>query len=117
MGQLGGMGGFTGTLQTGHQDDRGVGLQVQLGMLHPHQLHHLVMDNFHQKLAGRDGGHHLLADGLFLYIVRQLLGYLVTYIGLQQCLPDLLDGFGDIDFSDMPLPLQHLEGAIQFGCK
>ena len=52
---------FTGTLQTGHQDDCRATLQIQIGCRSSHQFSQLVMHDLDHQLAGLNGCKHVLS--------------------------------------------------------
>ena len=67
------------------------------------------MDYLHHHLLRLDSCKDILADGLLLYVVAELLGYLVTYIGIQEGPADFLQGLGNIYFGDFAFTFEYLE--------
>ena len=70
-----------------------------------HDLHHHLL-----RLHGRENAR---ADGLVFHLVAEILGYFVAYIGIQEGLADVLDGFRNIDFGDLAFTLEYLERPFQ----
>ena len=72
--QLAGGRRLTGTLQAGHENDgRRLRGKLQLGRVFAQDLDQFVAHNLDDLLAGRERGHHLLADRLRPDVVDQLL--------------------------------------------
>ena len=72
--QLAGGGGLTGTLQAGHQhDSRWLRGELQLGGVAAQNLDQFIAQNLDDLFGGRKRGRHLLADGLLLDVIDQLL--------------------------------------------
>ena len=84
VGEFAGESGFTGTLQTRHQDDGGVALDAECGFLAAHELGQLVVDDLDHQLAGVDGIDHVLAQSLGLDVIDEFLGDGVADIGVNQ---------------------------------
>ena len=65
-----------------------------------HYLHHHLLRLDCRKDVG--------AYGLFLYVVTELLRYLIAYVGVEQGSTHLLKGFGYINFGDFAFTFQIL---------
>ena len=113
QGELAGEGRLTGTIEAGDEDDRGAALDVDILRLAAHEGGQFVVDDLDHHLLRLHGRQHVLAHRLVLDRVAELLGHLVAHIGVQEGLPDVLDGFGDVDFGDFPLTFQYLERPFQ----
>ena len=111
--QLAGEGGFTGAVKTGYQHYAGIALDVNFLRGGAHEFRELVVHDLHHHLLGLHGREHVGADGLVLYAGGKVLGHLITYVGIQEGLADVLDGFGYIDFGDFSFTLQYLERPFQ----
>ena len=111
--QLATEGGFTGTVEAGHQHDAGVALDVDVGGVAAHEFRQLVVDDLDHHLLRPDGLEHVLADGLLLDLVAETLGDLITDIGVKECLAHVLHRLGDIDFRDAALALDQAERVFQ----
>ena len=71
------------------------------------------MDDLDHHLLRLDRGEDVLSHRLGLHPVAELLGHLVAYVGVEQGPADVLQGFGDIDVSDLSFSLQYLEGTLK----
>ena len=112
QGQLGRVGGFTGALQTRHENDGGGNFEVEFDGLAPHEGGHLVVHQLNHHLPRRHGSKHVHAQGFFFDGVGKLLGYLETDVGIQQSPAHLFERLGHIDFGNSALPFKDLEGPI-----
>ncbi len=112
-GQFAGEGGLTGTVQTGHEHHGGIPLDVDVLRLGAHEIREFVVHDLHHHLLRLHGREHIGADGLVLHPVAEILRHLVTDIGIQEGLADVLDGFRDVDFGDLAFTLQYLERPFQ----
>ena len=106
VGEFSGESGFTGTLQTRHQDDGRVALDAERGFLSAHELCQLVMDDFHHQLARVDGIDDVLAHSLGLDVVDKLLGDRIAHVGVNERTAHFLKGRCYIDFGDAALSFQ-----------
>ena len=109
VGQLASEGRLTRTLKTGHQDDSRTALELQLYSLAAHQFRQFVVHYLHHQLTGLDGCEHIHTHCLLLHGVREVLGYLIVHVGIEQCPTHVLQSFGNIDLSDFSLTFQYLE--------
>ena len=107
--QLGGEGGLTRTLQTGHEDDCGVAFEVYLGGLAAHEGCQFVVCDLDHELSGTNGCHDVHTECFLLDLVGKLLGGLVVDIGLEEGFTDIFDRFGNIDFGDTTLTFEDLK--------
>ena len=73
-----------------------------------------IIDDFHHLLGRGQGGHHLLADGLFANVLDQFLDNIEVNVGLKQRYTNLAERLADIFFGDGALAAQIFEGALQF---
>ena len=84
-GQLGGHGGFTGTLQTTqHVNGRNATGPSQLGVAAAHQLRHFLIDDFNDLLTGGQGGENLLSYTLLGNLFNEILGNSVVDVSFQK---------------------------------
>ena len=113
VGELGGERGLTGSVQTGHQHDAGLALDIDVSVLAAHELGQFVVDDLDHHLLRLDRGEDVLSHRLGLDPVAEILGNLVTYIGVEQGPADVLQGLGDIDIGNLPFALQYLEGTFK----
>ena len=85
FGQFADRGGFTGTLQTRHQDDgRRRHIEVQIDHLGTHHRREFIVDDFNQGLAGSQAGEYFLADRARLDALDQGHYHRQGDIGLEQ---------------------------------
>ena len=83
--QLAGGGGLTGTLQAGHEDDsRRLRSKLDFGSVVAQDRDQFIAKNLDDLLGRRERGHHLLADGLLLDVIDELLYDLEVDVGLEQ---------------------------------
>ena len=112
LGQLGGGGGFTRTLQTGHQDDRRrLGREVDVGHALAHGGGEFSVDDAHQDLARREGAHHLFAQGLGLDAGDEVAHHRQGHVGLKQGHAHLAQHLGHVVFGDAGLAAQGFDNA------
>ncbi len=106
---------LTGTLQSGHQDDRRrLRCKFQLGGIFAEGFDQFVADDLDDLLAGRERRHHLLPDRLGLNVVDQVLDDFEVDVGFQQRQTDLFQRLGNVFFGEDGLSAKGLEGALQF---
>ncbi len=80
-----------------------------------HQVDQCIQHDLHHEFARLDGFEDIpLPEGFILDLVCKLLRNFVVDISTYQCPPDLLDGLGDVEFSEPPLPFDILEGQLHF---
>ena len=109
VGELAAEGGLSGTLQTGHEDDGWLLVEVQVYGLTAHELSEFVVHELHHELSRLDGCEHVHAEGFFLHGVGEGLGHLVVHVGVEECAAHVLEGFGHIDFGYLAFALEYLE--------
>ena len=107
--QLGGMGGLTRTLQTCHQDDRRISIDVDVFGSSAHQLNQFVVGDFHHHLAGGDGLQHIHTQRFGFHLVGKFFRNLVTDVRIQKCFTHLLHGFRHVDIRNFSLSFQDFE--------
>ena len=107
------MGSLTRTLQTCHQDDGGIGLQVQINGLAAHQLCQFVVNDLDHQLTRLDGCKHVHAQSLLLHLVGEVLGNLIVYVGIEQRTTHVLESLCNIDFGDLAFTLEDFERALK----
>ena len=112
-GQLGAKGGFTGTVEARHQHNAGVTLDIDVLGGGTHEGGQLVVGNLHHHLLGLHGCEHTGAYSLVLHLVAEVLGHLVTYVGVQQGLADVLDGFRHVNLGNLSFSLQDFKRPLQ----
>ena len=114
-GQLGDVGGFTGTLQTHEHDDRGrtVG-HVHTALASAHQVAQLVVDDLNDLLCRGQALQNIRADGLFGDRFDEVLDHLEVDVGFQQGKSDFPHGLLNVIFVQATLGAQLFEGIIQF---
>ena len=103
LGDLGAGGGLARSLQA-HEHDRhgrrrGDVYRLGIGAQHGDQL---VVHDLDHHLAGRDGLHDLLADGLSFYFVRERAHDIERHVGFEQCATHLTHGLRDIGLTQRP---------------
>jgi hypothetical protein len=113
VGQFPGECRLTGTVETGHQDDGGMSLELQFGGLSSHQCGELVVDDFDHELSRLDARQHVLSQCFLLHRVGKRLGHFVVDVGVEEGAAHLLEGFRHIDFGDAALALQYLERPLK----
>ena len=109
VGEFAGESGFTGTLQTRHQDDGGIALDAEGGFFAAHEFGQLVVDDLDHQLAGVNGVDHVLAHSFGLDVIDEFLGDGVADIGVNQRSAHFFQGGCYIDFGDAALSFQDLE--------
>ena len=106
-GKLGNTGGFTGALQTGHQNHRRrLGGQIEPFIGRAHELDQLIIDNLNQHLSGRQTLGHCLAERLFADILNKLTHHRQRHIRFQQRHAHGAQGVLNIVFAQTTLTAQ-----------
>ena len=114
VGQLGGVGGFTGALQAAHHDDgRRVGGHFQPLLAAAHQAGQLLVDDFDDHLGGGEALHHLAAHGAVGDFLGELFGHLVVDIGFQQGQAHFPHGFLYVRLGELALAAQLFKGIAK----
>ena len=103
-GELTGGGGFTRTLQAGHQHHgRGHGGQVEAAVLRAHQLGERLVDHADKGLAGREAADYFVADGAFFHAGHKVFHHRQCHVGFQQRHAHFAQGFFDVVFGEARL--------------
>ena len=113
VGELAGEGGLTGTLQAGDEDDGRSAVEIDVRGRTAHEQGKFVTDYLGHHLPRLDGGQHVGAEGLLLYLVGEGLGYLIVHVGVDERAAYLLERFGNVDFGNPSFALQYLERPLQ----
>ena len=71
------------------------------------------MHDFHHELAGLHACEHVLAQGLLLDGVGELLGYFIVDVGVEQGAAHVFEGFGHVDFGDAAFTFQYFERPFE----
>ncbi len=111
--QLAREGRLTRTLQTGDQHHGGRAFELDVGCRATHELSQLVAHDLGHHLTRLDGLQHILTHCLLLYLGGKVLGYLIVYVGIEQCLAYILQRFRYIDFGDFAFTFQNLKRPFQ----
>ncbi len=111
--ELGGAGRLARTLEADHGDHRGVAAEVEDAIACPEQLHELVVDDLHDRLAGGQALQDVLPDGLLADAPHEVLDDLEVDVGLEQGEPHLAHGGIDIGFADPAATGQGAERRAQ----
>ena len=107
--QFGGKSSLTGTLETGHKNDRRRTFEIQFLRFATHQFCQLVVRNLHHQLSRTHGSNHVLSERFLFHAVGKLLGCLVVNIGFQQRFADVLHRLGDVYLGDTSFTFQDLK--------
>ena len=114
--ELGGGGGFTGTLQARHQDNGWRPFFAgsrQRSVLAAHGFHELLVDHLDEFLVRADAPHHLFAEGLLADLFHEVLDHRKADVGFEQGPAHVLECPLDIAFADGPLTAQVLDGIFK----
>jgi len=79
-----------------------------------HEGRQFLVGDFHEQLAGLQGGKHLAAQCLFLYPGGELLCRLEVHVGVEQGLAHFLERIPHVDLGDAAVPAEDLERAGKF---
>ena len=82
--------------------------RVGRGAQHAHEL---VVDDLDHHLAGLDRLHDLLADGLGLHRLDEVLDHVERHVGFEQCAADLAHRLGDVALRQRTAPGELVENA------
>ena len=75
---------FTRTLQTTHQNNRRMSLEINLNGITTHKLSQFIVNNLHHQLTWLNSSKHIHTKSLFLYSICKGLSYFVVYIGIKE---------------------------------
>ena len=116
--QLGGVGGFTVTLQAAHhQHGLAFVFDAQiLGLIAAHQLGQFLVDDLDDLLGGGQAFHDLLPHGTLRDLSAEVFGNFVVDIGFQQRHADFAHGSFDVRLGEFAFAAQFFEYAIQAIC-
>ena len=114
-GELGGGGRLSRSLETDHHHDRGRN-GAELEPFAPFAEHRgeLVVDDFDELLAWRDGANLRDADGFLLDSLEELPSQLEVDVGLEQNAPHLAEAFFDVGLGEHTAAAQAGEGRFKF---
>ena len=110
LGQFGRGGGFTRTLQAGHQNHRwGLCGQVDVGHALAHGGGQLLADDAHQGLTRLERTHDLLAQGFVFHTGDEVAHHRQRHVGFQQGHAHLAQHVGHVGFGDASLTTDLLD--------
>ena len=113
--QLARSGGLAGTLQPGHEHDRGrLRGELHARRVFAEDLDQFVAHNLDDLLARRERGQHFLADRLGADLVDELLDHLEVDVGFEQRQANFAQCLVNVLFGELGLPAEALEGALKF---
>ena len=113
IGKFGREGGLTGTVETGNENYAGLSLDIDVCEFASHELREFVVNDLHHHLLRFDSGKDILAHGLYLDPVAELLRHLVADVSVKQRTAYILQSLSDIDVSNLAFALQDLEGSLK----
>lgn len=114
IGQLGGGGGFAGTLQAHQHDDGGDAVaQLQLGVAAAQKLGQLIEHYLDDVLGRREGIQHVRFQAALLGAGHKGLHHFEVHVRLQKRHADLAHSGIDVLFGEAPLRAQSRENALQ----
>jgi len=112
--QLGGAGGFAGTLQSDQHDHGGRSAgELQLALAAAEQLHQLVVDDLDHVLRRRKAFHDLLADSLLADARLDVLDHLEVDVRFQQSQAHFAQGGIDVRLGEFAFAPELTENAFQ----
>ena len=118
QGEFCGGGGFTSSLQTGHQNDGGGGVGLGEGNVgFPHHLHEFVVDDFDKLLVGFDPRNDFGPLRFGFDLGDKFLDDLKVDISTQKSAAHLLESRLDIGFGDFVLTPEFFPGIFESFCK
>src|SRR5438132_113984 len=112
--QLGARSRLARAVQPHHQHATRVAAQHQPGVLRAEQIHHFIVNDFDNLLAGLNALDHFLADGLGFNALDEIPGHLEIDVRFQQRQAHLAQGLPNVGFGDFPQPAQVPKGVLEF---
>src|ERR1039458_10208476 len=113
-----GGGGFTGALQSGHEDDGGrLRGEFESRRVFAEEGDELVAHDFDDLLGGRKGSEDFSADRLDADVLDEVGDDIEVDVSFEQGYSDFTQGFGDVFFSERALTAEGFEGALELVCK
>ena len=113
LSQLAAHGRLARTIQTSHQDNGRMALQVHAHRLAAHQFRQLIVHNLHHQLLRLDGSQHILSQGFLLDRISKVLSNFVVDIGIEQGTTHILQSLSYINLGDFALTFQYLERPLK----
>ena len=116
--QLARSGGLAGTLQSGHEYNRGrLRCKLHARRVLAESLDQFVAHNLDDLLARRKRGQHFLPHGFGLDAVNQLFDHFEVDVGFQQRQPDFAQRLRNVFLAQPGLAAKALKRALQFFLK
>ena len=107
--------GLAGTLQSGHEHDRGrLRGELHARRVFAQNLDQFVAQDLDDLFAGRERGHHFLADSLGANLVDELLDDLEVDVGFEQREANFAQRLVNVLLGERGLPAEGLECALEF---
>ena len=114
LGELGGGGRLSASLQPGHEDDTGrLRGGLELGNVLAEEGDELVVDDFDDLLGRAEGGGDLGAERLDADVGDEIVDDVEVDVGFDEGEADLAHGVGDVFFGDGALAAEGLEGTLE----
>ncbi len=112
--ELRGGGGLAGALKADHHDDGGRPLRfLQTRRGGPEESDHLVANDAHHGLPGRQALQDFLADRFLAHPVEKVLRHLQVHVGLEEGGADVLHGRIDVGLGERAPAAKRPEDALQ----
>ena len=102
-------------MQADHQDARGIGVEVQAGVLGTEQIDEFVVNEFDDLLSGLDALDDFRAEGLGFDALNEIAGHLEIHVCFQQGHADFAQGVGNIALRNLPHAPQIAKGILELG--
>jgi len=116
--QFAGGGGFTGTLQAGHQNHRRrLRGEFEARRILAQQRDQLVAHDLDHLFGGRKRRKHLGANGFHADLFNQIPSHVEVDVGLEQGHADFAQSLGDVFFAERTLAAKGFKGTLEFVCK
>ena len=102
-------------MQADHHDrHRRRGIKIDTLAVGAERLHHLVVHDLDDHLAGRDRFHHLDADRLLLHVIGEGARDVERDVGLEQRAAHLAQRGIDVGFAERAAAGEAVENAAEF---
>ena len=111
--KLGAGSGFSGAMQSHHQQAAGIAGGLECGIARAEQIHQLIVNDFDDLLAGLDALDNFLAERFNLHPLDKIAGHLEIDVGFQKRLAHFAQRVARVFLGDFPQSAEVPERILQ----
>jgi hypothetical protein len=116
-GEFAGGGGFTGAVETHHENAGRIPAELDGGVGRAKEIDHFILNDFDDLLTGLDALNDFLPQSLGFDLFDKIAGNLELDISFEQSHADLAQGVADVGLGDFAQAAQVAEGGLQFAAQ